>query len=216
MDKFNKFTNKHTDSQQSAFGQKQGLLKKDFFKVVIPDKVITPEEVPNCTQVFNSGFVDEIKDLYNNKAYEKSCLGMQINNNKDKNLKLTKSPIIQQVCNLNQDFSIWPSFEPILLLDTLSNCIVNVIKPLYSILDMGKHKFTTYHPHYKEKLGITELTKELVTNSAASAFTYDGGAYATKPDLVTKRGKLPRTSLYLITLFNLRLFCLAQPSSKCA
>ena len=81
---------------------------------------------------------------------------MQADNDKDKNLELTKLPIIQQACNLNRDFYIRPPSEPILLLGALSNCIVKVIKPLYGIPKLGKHKFTTHHPYYKEKLGMTE------------------------------------------------------------
>ena len=198
-DKLDTFTNKHADSQLSASGQKQGLFEKDVFKVVIPDKVVTPEEVPNSTQVFNSRFIDEIKDPYTNKAYGKSRLVVQADNDKDKNLELTKLPIIQQACNLNRDFYIRPPSEPILLLGASSNCIVKVIKPLYSIPEAGKNKFTTYHPHYKEKLGITESTKELVTDSAASTFACDSGACATKPGLVTKKGEPPRISLHFIS-----------------
>ena len=100
-DKLDTFTNKHADSQLSASGQKQGLFEKDVFKVVILDKVVMLEEVPNSTQVFNSCFIDEIKDLCTNKAYEKSCLVVQADNDKDKNLELTKLPIIQQVYHLN-------------------------------------------------------------------------------------------------------------------
>ena len=43
LDKLDTFTNKYADAQLSASGQKQGLLEKDVFKVVIPNKVITPE-----------------------------------------------------------------------------------------------------------------------------------------------------------------------------
>lgn len=75
-DKLDIFTNKHANAQLSAFGQKQGVFEKNVFKIVILDKVVTPEEVPNSTQVFNSYFVDEVKDPYTDKVYEKSYLVM--------------------------------------------------------------------------------------------------------------------------------------------
>ncbi len=106
----------------------------------------------------------------------------------------------------HKPFLLRPPSEQISLLGASFNCIVKVIKPLYGIPEAGKHKFTTYHTHYKEKLGIIESTKELVTNSAASTFACNGGACATKPGLVTKKEKLPRTSLHLI-------FYLLQPPS---
>ena len=44
--------------------------------------------------------------------------------------------------------------------------------------------------------------------SMAFLFAFNGGAYATESGLVTKKEKLPKTSLNL-TLFNLHLSCLA-------
>ncbi len=60
LDKLDTFTNKHANAQLSASGQKkiQKLLEKDIFKVVTPDKVVMPEEVPSNTQVFNSSITD--------------------------------------------------------------------------------------------------------------------------------------------------------------
>lgn len=55
------------------------------------------EEVPNNTQVFNFGLIDNIKDPYNNKAYEKSCLVIHTQNNEKKNLMLIYSPKIPEV-----------------------------------------------------------------------------------------------------------------------
>ena len=59
--------------------------------------------------------------------------------------------------------------------------------------------FTTYHPHYGEKLEIIESSKELVTNLATSTFACNSEAYATKPSLVIKKEKPPKTSLHLIS-----------------
>lgn len=43
------------------------------------------EDIPNSIQIFNLPFVEKIKDLYTDKVYEKCCLVIYINNNKEKN-----------------------------------------------------------------------------------------------------------------------------------
>ncbi len=50
-DEIGTFTNNHANARLSASGQKeiQGLLEKDDFKVLTPDKVVTPKEVPSST-----------------------------------------------------------------------------------------------------------------------------------------------------------------------
>lgn len=58
------------------------LLKKNIVKIVIP------EEVLSNTQVFNSCFVNEIKDRCIDKAYGKNQLVIQTHNN-NKNFALT-------------------------------------------------------------------------------------------------------------------------------
>ena len=73
---------------------KKRLFIKHVFKVLIFNKVVRSKEVPNGRQVLNFCFVDEIKNLYTNKAYEKSCLVVKTNNKKDKNIELTMLPII--------------------------------------------------------------------------------------------------------------------------
>ena len=45
-----------------------GLLEKSVFQVV------NPKDVPVGIQVFNSQFVNEIKNAGTDKAFEKSCL----------------------------------------------------------------------------------------------------------------------------------------------
>ena len=50
-----------------------------------------PKENQKNTQVFNFHFINSIKDLYTNKAYEKSCLVMHTYNNRKKNLVLMHS-----------------------------------------------------------------------------------------------------------------------------
>ena len=70
MDEFDMFINKDADAQDTASGQKEiaGILEKEIFKVV------SFENVPSNTQIFNSRFVDKIQNPSNNKAYEKSRL----------------------------------------------------------------------------------------------------------------------------------------------
>ncbi len=95
-DKLDTFINKYADAGLSTSGQKeiQGLLEKDIFKVV------TSEEVPSRTQVFNSSLVDNIKNLYTDKTYEKNRPVVHAYNNSKKNLVLMHSPKISEV---NQD-----------------------------------------------------------------------------------------------------------------
>ena len=49
LDKVDTFTNQYVDVQLSVSGQRKisRLLKKDIFKVVTFNKVVTPEKVPN-------------------------------------------------------------------------------------------------------------------------------------------------------------------------
>ncbi len=74
LHKIDTFTNKYADTQLSALEQKkiQKLLENDVFKVVTLDKVIMPKQVSSNNQVFNSSFVENIKDLYTDKAYIKN------------------------------------------------------------------------------------------------------------------------------------------------
>ncbi len=99
LGKLDTFTNQHADAQLSVSGQKeiQKLLEKDVFKVVTPDKVVMPEEVPSSTQVFNSSLVDNIKDPCTDKAYEKSRPVVHAYNDEKKNLMLMHSPKIPGV-----------------------------------------------------------------------------------------------------------------------
>ena len=73
----------------------------------------------------------------------------------------------------------------------LADYILKIMKLPYCIPKAGKHWFVVYHPHYKDKFVGNLLTLFL--------FTCHGGACNTKPGLVTKRGKPPKTSLYLLS-----------------
>lgn len=57
--------------------------------MVTPDKDFTSKEVLSSIKVFKSWFVNEIKDLCTEKAYEKIHPVMLAYNNEDKNLTLT-------------------------------------------------------------------------------------------------------------------------------
>lgn len=74
------------DTQSYIFRQKkiQELLEKVVFKVVTPNNVIMLEEVLGN----NPFFIDNIKNLYINKANKKICLVVHTYNDDNKNLVL--------------------------------------------------------------------------------------------------------------------------------
>ena len=65
-----------------------GLLEKGVFQVV--DR----NSVPQGTRIFNSRFIDEIKNKDTEKAFQKSRLVVQAYNNQEKELVLTQLPTI--------------------------------------------------------------------------------------------------------------------------
>jgi hypothetical protein len=81
------------DTQFSASRQKEitGLLEKGVFKIT---KLM---DVPQGVRLFNSRFVDEVKNAGTSKAFEKSRLVVQAYNDQGKELVLTQSPTIQRV-----------------------------------------------------------------------------------------------------------------------
>lgn len=68
-----------------------GLLEKGVFKLV------NFSEIPPGARIFNSRFVDEIKNLGTDKTFEKSRLVVQAYNDLNKTSVLTQSPTIQRV-----------------------------------------------------------------------------------------------------------------------
>ena len=72
LNKFDIFINKYVDALLFISKQKkiQKLLEKDVFKVVTLNKIVIPEKISINTQVFNFCLVNNIKDLYNDKAYK--------------------------------------------------------------------------------------------------------------------------------------------------
>lgn len=87
--KIDTFINKYVNAQLSAFRQKkiQELLKKDDFKVITSNKVVTLKEDPSSTQIFNSNLVNDIKNLYIDKV-------IHAYNDEIENLVLIHSPKI--------------------------------------------------------------------------------------------------------------------------
>jgi hypothetical protein len=55
------------------------------------------ENIPSGTRLFNSRFVDEVKNAGTDAAFEKSRLVVQAYNDEEKKLVLTQSPTIQRV-----------------------------------------------------------------------------------------------------------------------
>lgn len=70
---------------------------------------------------------------------------------------------IQSISQFNPDFYICLSPKKILLLNTLLNCLIKVIKLLYDIAKASTNRFAAYYLHQKEKLEIilTEFTHNL-------------------------------------------------------
>ena len=68
-----------------------GLLKNGIFEVV------DIEDIPYSIRIFNSRFIDEIKNPRTDKAFEKSRLVVQAYQDIEKNIVLTQSPTIQHI-----------------------------------------------------------------------------------------------------------------------
>lgn len=81
---FNQF--KHSQLQEV-----NGLIEREVFEY------IQPCDLPKDARVFNSRFVDSIKNKGTDKAYEKSRLVIQAYNDENKSQVLTQSPTIQRV-----------------------------------------------------------------------------------------------------------------------
>ncbi|KHJ30188.1 hypothetical protein EV44_g3772 [Erysiphe necator] len=80
-----------TSFEKSRQKEIQGLLEKGVFEYV------RLSDIPLGTRIFNSRFVDEVKNKGTDKAFEKSRLVVQAFNNKGKDFVLTQSPTIQRV-----------------------------------------------------------------------------------------------------------------------
>ncbi len=139
------------------------LIEKNVFRSV------SKNDVSSDVRIFNFRFVDEIKHLDIDKAFEKSRLVMQTFNDQNKNLMLTQSSTIQRVnqrlivclivvfskmnlylrdiiqtyvqsvTSLNRDFFVRSSVELIKHFDIDTNSILKIIKSLYDVFEADNH-----------------------------------------------------------------------------
>ncbi len=153
------------DSSFIAFRQKEiiDLFEKEIFLSV------NKENVSANIRIFNSRFVDEVKNSDTEKAFEKFRLMIQTFNDQNKILVLTQSSIIQRVSqrliiclvvslsqmklylrditqiyvqfrfNLNRDFYVQSFSELIRLMRIFNDCILKVIKSLYDVSKADNH-----------------------------------------------------------------------------
>lgn len=174
-----KFAGQFVKSRQKELN---GLLEKGVFQITSID------DMPPGTRLFNSRFVDEIKNPGTDKAFEKSRLVVQAYNDKGKQLVLTQSPTIQRVSQrlilciaaikpesklylrdisqayvqsnttLNREFYVRPPKELSQTLGIMEDTILKVVKPLYGVPEAGNHWFKTYHSHHIEQLRMDQST----------------------------------------------------------
>ncbi|KHJ34337.1 hypothetical protein EV44_g0920 [Erysiphe necator] len=165
-----------TSFEKSRQKEIQGLLEKGVFDYVCLS------DIPLGTRIFNSRFVDEVKNKGTDKAYEKSPLVAQAFNDKGKDFVLTQSPTIQRVSqhvilalsvtlqlnlyirdisqayvqsstNLCRHFFIRPPPEL-----AEEGTILKIIKHLYGIPEARNHWLNTYLRHHTDKLQMLQST----------------------------------------------------------
>ena len=154
------------------------LFEKNCFEIV------STSDVFHEVRIFNSRFVDEIKNINTIDAYEKFRLVMQIYNDDDKTKMLIQTPTIQRMSqrfiltlivnmshlsfflrdisqvyvqstiSLTRRFFIRSSIE----LEFRENTILKIIKSFYGISEAETHWFNTYHKHHTEKLAMQQFT----------------------------------------------------------
>lgn len=171
-----------------------GLLESGVFEIV------DIEDVPHGIRVFNSRFVDEIKNKGTNRAFEKSRLVVQAYKDMEKDTVLTQSPTIQRVSqrlilalaatiqgtglylrditqaytqsktDLNRQFYVRPPIE----LELPKGTILRVIKPLYGVPEAGNHWFNTYHSHHIQELRMSQSTYDPCLLHTGGSTQYKG------------------------------------------
>ena len=125
-------------------------------ELITSNKVVTPEDVSSSAQGFSSRFLDETKIPGTDKAYDKNRLKAS-----DYTVKVisTYHPHYKEIPGMTESthkpFLLRPPSEQISLPGASSDAIVKVIKPLHDVSEASTNHFAAYHPHYKEKLGIT-------------------------------------------------------------
>ena len=130
---------------------------------------VNKKKVSEDMRIFNSRFVNEVKNAGTDSTFEKSRLVMQAYNDSIKHLVLTQSPTIQRVSQrlilclaaiifstklyfknviqayvqfnikLNRDFYIKASYELASMLEIENGSIIKIMKPLYEILEAENH-----------------------------------------------------------------------------
>jgi hypothetical protein len=170
----------HQPFAESRQKELNGLLEKGVFEIV------DLNDVPEGTRIFNSRFVDEIKDQGTDKAFEKSRLVVQAYKDTEKGMVLMQSPTIQRVSQrlilaftamlLNAEIGLYLRditqaytqsttrlnrtffVRPPVEMNMEKGTILRVIKPLYGVPEAGNHWFHTYQPYHIEKLDIRQST----------------------------------------------------------
>ena len=68
---------------------------------------------------------------------------------------------VQSTLDLNQDFFICPLSELITMMEASPECILKVVKFLYSVPKAGNHWFAMYHNYHINTLAMSESTYDL-------------------------------------------------------
>ena len=165
--------------------RKKEMIELIEKKVFIP---IDKKKMSENMRIFNSRFVNEVKNADTNLTFEKSRLMMQTYNDSIKHFVLTQSPIIQRVSQrlifcfaaiifstklylrnvtqayvqfnirLNRDFYIKTPYELASMLGVKNGSIIKIMKSLYGVFEVGNHWFAIYHKHYFNVLAMKEST----------------------------------------------------------
>ena len=165
---FSNTPNRHSPSTKLPYVESRkkkviGLIEKEVFISV------SKEKVSESMRIFNSRFVNEVKNADTDSAFEKSRLVVQTYNDSTKHLVLTQSPTIQRVIQrlilclaaivpstklylrdvtqayvqsntrLNRDFYIKAPYELASMLRVENGSIVKIMKPLYEVPETGNH-----------------------------------------------------------------------------
>ena len=183
VDQIESFLQEEHQFADSRRAEISGLLEKGVFKVIT-----STADIPQGARIFNSRFVDEVKNK-GDQAFNKSRLVVQAYNDNEKHTVLTQLPTIQRVSQrlilcltamfgtskglylrdisqayvqsitlLNRDFYVWPPLELIHQLGLKKGSILRVVKPLYGIPEAGNHWFKTYHSHHLKELNMDQST----------------------------------------------------------
>ena len=159
----NKFAPNHHPYVESRKKKMIELIEKRMFIS------INKKKMSEGMRIFNSRFVDEMKNVDTNSAFEKSRLIVQAYNDSIKHFVLTQSPTIQRVSQrlilcfaaiifstklylrnviqtyvqfntrLNRDFYIKAPYELASMLRVENGSIIKIMKPLYGVSEVENH-----------------------------------------------------------------------------